>query len=98
MNLFLTLCEEFLSMKPLSALSSEELIKRKSTLKGILIGFMIIALIVAVLLVYICFFSNKRLPIATLIPIFSLPLTWLPVFISIKSINDEIELRKQKIA
>lgn len=83
-------------MKQFSALSLEELTKRKATLKGVLIAFIILAVIIALVFTYLYFFRTKPLAIATTIPLFVLPITWVPIFISIKSLNDEIELRKSK--
>lgn len=85
-----------LSMKQFSELSLDELQKRKSTLKSVLIGFIVLAVIIVLLFAYLYFFMGKRVKIVSLIPLFILPITWLPIFISLKSINDEIILRQSK--
>lgn len=83
-------------MKQFSELSLDELQKRKSTLKSILIGFIVLAVVIVLLFAYLYFFMGKRVKIVSLIPLFILPITWLPIFISLKSINDEIVLRQSK--
>ncbi len=77
-------------MNTLSELSLDELIKRKLTLKGALIGFGIL-----IGFVILIFFFLKPRPLL-LVPVISFPITLLPVFISLKSINDEIRSRNSK--
>ena len=83
-------------MKKFSELSLDELQKRKSTLKSVLIGFIVLAVVIVLLFAYLYFFMGKHIKIVSLIPIFILPITWLPIFISLKSVNDEIALRQSK--
>ncbi|RZL50335.1 MAG: hypothetical protein EOP00_04825 [Pedobacter sp.] len=83
-------------MNQFSKLSLEELIKKKSTTKGVLIGFVTIAVIIALLFAYLHFFMGKHIKIVTLVPLFILPITWVPIFITIKSLNEEIAIRKSK--
>jgi len=75
-------------MKKWSELSLEELNKTRSKLKGALIGFIILGLLICLTL----FFLRSKL--VTFIPVMVLPITWLPVYISFKSVSDEIRLRQ----
>ena len=84
-------------MKQFSELTLEELYKRKATIKGVLIAFIVLAVLIALGFTYLFFFGKKSLSIPTLIPLFILPITWVPIFISIKSLNEEIESRKTKM-
>jgi len=83
-------------MKQYSELSLDELQKRKATLKSVLIAFIVLAVVIVLLFAYLFFVMGKHIKIVSLIPIFVLPITWLPIFISLKSINDEIALRQSK--
>lgn len=75
-------------MKKMSELSMSELIKTRSTLKGVLIAFLLLGVLSAVTLLI---FKAK----ATLfIPPFLFPVLLLPALISLKSVNDEIKSRK----
>lgn len=73
--------------KKLSDLTLEELLKRKSTLKGILLAFMVIFTLAIVVLIYL-----KPKPVLYT-PLFTFPVTLLPLSIAFKLINDEIKLR-----
>lgn len=75
-------------MKKLSELSLDELNKKKSTIKAALIAFGIIGVAAAITL-----FLLKAKPVL-FIPLFVLPITWFPIFISLKSITDEIKNRQ----
>ena len=75
-------------------LSNETLIKKRTQFKGLAKGFGIVLLIGLAFLVYILI--NKgggKLPIATLIPLITLPITFLPVLININLLNKEIKSR-----
>jgi len=74
-------------MKKWSELSLEELNKTKSKLKGALIAFIILGVLISLAL----FFLKAKLVL--FIPAMVLPITWLPIYISLKSVNDEIRLR-----
>ena len=74
-------------MKKWSELSLVELNKTKSKLKGALIGFIILGVLISLAL----FFLKAKLVL--FIPAMVLPITWLPIYISLKSVNDEIRLR-----
>ncbi len=77
-------------MKKFSALSKEELVKRKSILKSALIALVLLGVIITVVM----FFLHPK-PVFY-IPFLVLPVTWLPIFISLKSVSDEIEARSAK--
>ncbi|WP_157257900.1 hypothetical protein [Pedobacter ginsenosidimutans] len=74
-------------MKKWSELSLAELNKTRSKLKGALIGFIIFGVLISLAL----FFLKAKLVL--FIPVMVLPITWLPIYISLKSVNDEIRLR-----
>jgi len=74
-------------MKKWSELSLAELNKTRSKLKGALIGFMILGALIVLTL----FFLKAKLVL--FIPAMVLPITWLPIYTSLKSVNDEIRLR-----
>jgi len=74
-------------MKKWSELSLAELNKTKSKLKGALIAFIILGVLISLAL----FFLKAKLVL--FIPAMVLPITWLPIYISLKSVNDEIRLR-----
>ncbi|MGM9476936.1 hypothetical protein ACS5PU_10910 [Pedobacter sp. GSP4] len=74
-------------MKKSSSLTLTELTKSKSTLNGVLIGFAVLGVIGAVTL-----YVLKAEPILYL-PVLVLPITWVPLLISLKSVNDEIKKR-----
>jgi hypothetical protein len=74
-------------MKKWSELSLAELNKTRSKLKGALIGFIILGVLISLAL----FFLKAKLVL--FIPAMVLPITWLPIYISLKSVNDEIRLR-----
>ena len=72
-------------MKKISELSLPELNKRKSLLKGIIIGFSVLMLLAISTLVYL-----KAKPIL-FVPVFVLPIVWMPILLSLKSTNDAIK-------
>lgn len=74
-------------MKKLSELDLNELTSRRNTLKSNLISFVILGALVAAVM----FFLKARLVL--FIPVMVLPITWLPIFISLKSIDEEIKSR-----
>lgn len=73
--------------KKLSELTLEELYKRKTTLKAILISFIMVVTVAAIIL--ICLKAKPVLYISLL----TFPTTLLPLSIAFKQINDEIKLR-----
>lgn len=79
----------------LSAASTEKLIKKRDLLKGVSIGFGIVFLLVIAFFSYL--FATKGLknvPLATLIPVFTLPVMFMPLLANLSLINKEINTRK----
>lgn len=74
-------------MKKLSELNLNELTSRRSTLKSSLIAFVILGIGVAILLLFL------KARFVTFIPVMVLPITWLPMFTSLQSIDEEIKSR-----
>lgn len=78
----------------LSELSNEELNKRKNLLKGVLIGFGIIYLLAIAVMIYLLSVKGfKNVPIATLIPIFSLPVIITPILTNLGLVTKELKSR-----
>ncbi|MCC8408801.1 hypothetical protein LJ707_07660 [Mucilaginibacter sp. UR6-1] len=84
-------------MEQLSALTTEELIARKKKLKGILIGFMVIAGMLVLVYAYRYFVISKPMSVGTFVPLMVLPITWLPMITSLRSLSAEINSRKKAI-
>jgi hypothetical protein len=80
--------------KTLSELSTEQLVKRKQLLKGVLIGSAIVwlSLIGAVFFLLIKKANNLS---PGLIPVLALPVVLMPLFIHLGQISKEIKSRKQ---
>ncbi|MFD2582538.1 hypothetical protein ACFSR6_08570 [Pedobacter vanadiisoli] len=74
-------------MKKWSELSLEELNKTSSKLKGVLIGFIILGVLIALALLFL------KAKLVLFVPVMVLPITWLPIYSTLKSVNDEIRLR-----
>jgi len=74
-------------MKKLSELDLNELTSRRNTLKSCLIAFILLGALIFLLLLFL-----KAKPVSY-ISIMVLPITWLPLFISLKSIDEEIKSR-----
>jgi hypothetical protein len=74
-------------MKKLSELNLKELTSRKSKLRGCLIAFVILGVLAVLTLLFL-----KAKPVS-FIPVLVLPMTWLPLLISLKAINEEIKSR-----
>lgn len=77
-------------MKKLSELSLNELTRKKSMIKASLIAFAILGVLAALTLYFL-----KAKPIL-FIPLIVLPITWFPIFISLKAVSDEIKVRNSK--
>ena len=74
--------------------TDEKLLKRRDLLKGISIGFGVIFIIAIAVAVYILTGKDfKKASFATLIPIFTLPITFVPVLINLGLLNKEIKAR-----
>lgn len=78
-------------MKKLSELSLEQLINTKKKYKTALIGLSTAVLLALFTYVYLYFFQSKNI---TFIPLIVLPFTFLPIVVSLKSVTDEIKLRR----
>ena len=78
----------------LADLTNEKLIKRRILLKGVVIRFGIFFIITLGILTYL-FASKgaKNIPFATLIPVFTLPVTLMPILITLSSLNMEVKAR-----
>ncbi|WP_313807817.1 hypothetical protein [Flavobacterium sp.] len=81
----------------LANLTDEMLLKRRNLIKGALIGFGIVFTIAIGILIYL-FISKgfKNTSIATLIPVFMMPVTLLPLFINFALLNKELKSRNLK--
>jgi len=77
-------------MKRLSELSLEELTKQRNALKGVLIAFALSFLVLGCIYGYIWFVKQGSI---TCIPLMVLPITWIPLGISLKNLNKEIKSR-----
>ena len=74
--------------------TDEKLLKRRDLFKGIAIGFGVIFIIALAVAVYILTGKGfKKSSFATLIPIFTLPITFVPVLINLGLLNKEIKAR-----
>jgi uncharacterized BrkB/YihY/UPF0761 family membrane protein len=74
--------------------TNEKLLKRRDLFKGISIGFGLIFIILIAVAIYILTGKDfKKSSIATLIPIFTLPVTFVPVLINLSLLNKEIKVR-----
>lgn len=77
-------------------LSNEELLKKRNMLKSSLIGIGIVWVIL--ILVFIGIIISQgfgKIPFASMIPIFTLPIVLLPFGIIINQLNEELKSRQQ---
>ncbi|HEY5826337.1 MAG TPA: hypothetical protein VIT44_18335 [Cyclobacteriaceae bacterium] len=74
-------------MKKLSELDLNELTRRRNTLKSSFIAFVILGVLVVLVLIFL------KAPLVSFIPAMVLPITWLPLFTSLKEIDAEIKSR-----
>lgn len=83
-----------MTKNPFAALANDKLIKRKNLFKGILIGFAITWLLIALTFAYIFFTRGfKNNSFIVLIPLSTLPITLLPTFINLNLLTKEIKSR-----
>jgi hypothetical protein len=77
--------------------SNEKLLKSRNLLKGASIGLGIVYLTAIIILSYL-FFSDgfKKTTLPTLLPVFVMPITFLPLLISYSQIDKEIKARNLK--
>lgn len=82
-----------MNKNPLSELSNEKLLKRRDSLKGLLIAFGVILVFLIGLAIYFYFTkSNAKL----FVPLMAIPFTLMPVYIQLRALNAELKLRSQK--
>lgn len=78
-------------------LTNEQLLKRRNLLKGTAIGFLTIAVLAAGILIYLYAVKGfENFNIATLIPVFALPVTLMPALSSLAIVNKEMKARGLK--
>jgi len=78
----------------LEELTNEKLLKQRDLLKGVGIGFAIIYVIAIAVLIYVFNLrGTKNFSIATLLPLIVLPVTFLPIIMSLVAANKEIKSR-----
>ena len=76
-------------------LSDEKLLKKRDLFKGVSIGFGVIFLLAIGIIVYILSVKGlKNVSVATLVPIFTLPIIFMPILINLSLLNKEIKSRK----
>jgi len=74
-------------------LTNEELVKKKALFKGVSIGFAIIYILAIAIIIYLFTSKEFNVSIATLIPLFILPITFFPLLINLSLLNKEIKAR-----
>jgi len=75
-------------------LSDEKLLKKRDLFKGVSIGFGVIFLLAIGIIVYILSVKGlKNVSVATLVPIFTLPIIFMPILINLSLLNKEIKSR-----
>ncbi len=75
-------------------LTNEKLIKKRDLFKSVSIGFGIIFILAITILIYLFAAKGfKNVSITTLIPLFTLPITFVPLLINLSLLNKEIKLR-----
>lgn len=75
-------------------LTNEKLMKKRDLLKGVSIGFGIIFILAISILIYILAEKGfKNVSIATLVPLFTLPMTFVTFLINLSLLNKEIKSR-----
>jgi len=78
-------------------LTKEELIKKRTLFKAVSIGFAVIfALAIAIIIYLLNAKGFKNFSIATLVPIFTLPVTFVPLLVNLSLLNKEIKSRDFK--
>lgn len=75
-------------------LTNEKLIKKRDLFKGVSIGFGVIFMLAVAIVIYLFTVKGfKNVSIATFIPIFILPITFIPMLINLSLLNKEIKSR-----
>lgn len=75
-------------------LTNEKLLKKRDLFKSVSIAFGVIFLLAIGVIVYIFNVKGiKNVSIATLVPIFTLPVIFMPILINLSLLNKEIKSR-----
>lgn len=75
-------------------LTNEKLLKKRDLFKGVSMGFGVIFLLAIAAIIYIFNVKGiKNVSIATLIPVFTLPVVFMPILINLSLLNKEIKSR-----
>lgn len=75
-------------------LSDEKLLKKRDLLKGASIGLGIVYVLAIAILIYLFTTKEtKNIPLAVLIPIFTLITVFIPLLVSLSLLNKEIKSR-----
>ena len=77
-----------------SEMTNDELITKKNFTKQVLLGFIIIYFVIVAILLFL--FLNKNfgeLSIALFVPVFVIPATLMPLFISYRMLKAELKFR-----
>ncbi|MNQ63436.1 hypothetical protein D3C85_778170 [compost metagenome] len=75
-------------------LTNEELIKKKALFKSVSIAFGVIYVLAIAIILYLFTTKGfKNVSIATIIPVFILPVTFFPLLINLSLLNKEIKSR-----
>ena len=77
-----------------SEMTNDELITKKNFTKQVLLGFIIIYFVIVAVLLFL--FLNKNfgeLSIALFVPVFVIPATLMPLFISYRMLKAELKFR-----
>ena len=73
-------------------LTNEELLKKRDLFKGVSIGFGVIFMLAIAVMIYLFTIKGSSVSIA-LIPVFILPVTFVPLLINFSILNKEIKSR-----
>ncbi len=75
-------------------LSDEDLLKKRKTIKSAVIGLGIADLLATIIIVYLFASADpESRKITTLLPLFILPITFMPLIVSLSQINTEVKSR-----
>jgi hypothetical protein len=75
-------------------LTNEKLLKKRGLLKGASIGLGIVFVLATTILIYLLTAKGfNNVPIATLIPVFTMSITFVPLLINLSLMNKEIKSR-----
>lgn len=73
--------------------TNEELLKKRDLIKGVSIGFGVIFMLAIAIMVYLFTAKGLKDVSIALIPIFTLPVTFVPLLINFSLLNKEIKSR-----